>query len=152
MKYYNTLLFAGVAFLLSSCDVFLGKNLSNVAPYSTYTGKIVTLNEPMVISESYGNHGYTPYAMTRPEHAVSSRIIRHLDTNSEIKIDFVRWSNTIDSAYVVAVGSTVDDDPSNSIRFRYYWGGMEYINRAPWEPVNTPNRRYTGWKGNKYRE
>jgi hypothetical protein len=141
MPVLRTLFILAFVVSLAGCAIF-SRNLSNVPPFSGYTGRIVELREPVVIVEDIGSYSpYSPFELVRD---VRNRpTIMHLASKERVCIRFVHLVNAFDSAWVVAVGSTIPHDGSRPIRFEYFLGSQNgEIYRAPWEDLNTPKKRH----------
>lgn len=109
----------------------------------------MTLRAPMIVIDDVGSYNpLSPNQLVRPSYPTGGKaVLRRLERGHLVRIDSVRWVNSIDQANVVALGSTIEHGSSPTIQFEYRWGDSRNIHRAPWEDPAIPEKRLLEWGG-----
>jgi hypothetical protein len=116
------IIFVGIA-AISLCNCT--HKISKEPPYALFSGRDVILNRPMALVLDKGSFNpFSPVELvnTGRDEFGRSRVGK-LDAGTKIRIDSVYWVNAYDSAWVTAVGRTVQK-PSHV--FELYLGGYPH--------------------------
>jgi hypothetical protein len=152
-------LLAITAALLVGCTS--SKDVSKTQPFASYVGRTVVLNRPVaLIKEGRGTWApahfprlrSSPFVMLDFQSpAVRGFEFRQLypaDTNyitiavgTSVTLESVRDEVVADTQNLVAYGSLILPDTTNTVRFAYSWGHYWQLRPAPWEPPSTPEIR-----------
>ncbi len=131
-------------------------NVSDQEPYSLYVNQAsVTLQHPVVVVQrgsmwSSGSGGVRSLRRAQfglrhaPMVREEDRIFAQLPVGHSVQIDRVVDEVFIDGQQIVAYGRTSIPPSTNLVTFAYDWGFIWNLEPAPWEPLDTPRRRYVG--------
>ena len=155
----KTLWTAGVitlVFLTVGCT----KIVTNFKPYNQYVKKPLTLMRPMtLVQEEYVDRELLFYLPQGAFHALlnpdsksnSSAKIWNLPVGTPLTLNKVETKIGDGWSDIVAFGEIEVPQINKKLAFSYSWGYFTpYLNRAPWETSDVPEKRYVGFYGNAY--
>lgn len=141
----------GSAVLLFSAVGCSSTNISNCDPFYDYVGKTVELRRPVaVVARSSVWSGGDGVLSLRPARygIVDARnrgpyrkVYAQLPVGHAVRIEKVRDEVAFDVQHIIAYGRTTIPPRNKEVRFAYPWGALWQLERAPWEPDDTPPRR-----------
>jgi hypothetical protein len=137
------------SFLVTACANHF-YHVEGSAPYSEYVGKKIPLKSKAFL--------YEDWTMSHKELLDSDSIsgykkdkLIHVPEGTLVIIDKVELNIGFDSIHsYTAYGRIYLEGHDNPRKFQYLWGWYDSINRAPWESLSTPSKRFVGPNGLQY--
>ena len=139
--------------MLTGCIAGNNKNLSHLPPFNRYVGHNVVLDRPVFVF-------YEKDYLTMPNYSIQEAPLRsftledgqlrkHVDfgvdklpAGQRVFIESVRLKVGFDTgAFQTALGKMTLPSKGAEVPFFFRWGVDRTLNRAPWEPSSTPERR-----------
>ena len=128
-------------------------NISKRSPFNNYVGRTFELHRPALLvrtasviwansedgvpSVLFTDYGLIDAGGTNKWHG---NIYAVLPAGHRVTIDSVRDEAWGDSGQITVYGRTTIPLKTNNVSFAYSWGYGSYLEKAPWEPINIPQK------------
>lgn len=140
-----------------------GYPLTNQAPFASYLGHDLTLKRTAVLSKGpWFELGPPDMKDASFTNSLNFRVgvrrgeVRHIATlpvGTVVHLDKIvfAWDGEAGVGSFLAWGKTAMPGTEDKVKFRYIWGVLDTIDRAPWDSDDVPSERYVGRDGKGFK-